>query len=62
MDRKRAALVLSILMMICFGGCVRVAGTAGYWKTGENGTVSKQAGFDTHRLVQKDQAPGSVTF
>ena len=51
----RCALILS--------GCVRVAGTAGYWHAGQDGPLeSKQAGFDTDTLVQKGKTPGSITL
>jgi hypothetical protein len=56
-------LFLCLALLAVFAcGCVRVAGTAGYWKTEPDGkTAVKQASFDTNRLVQKDEAPGSVT-
>jgi outer membrane lipoprotein-sorting protein len=50
-----------ITLSIFASGCVGVAGTAGFWKPEPDGkTAVKQASFDTNRLVQKDEAAGSV--
>lgn len=50
-----------MLLSVFASGCVRVAGTAGYWKAEPDGkTAVKQASFDTNRLVQKDETAGSV--
>ena len=58
-----ASLLLCFLAASFLSGCVRVAGTAGYWKTGQDGDLeSQQASFDTDRLVQKGKTPGSVTI
>ena len=49
------------LMVLTFQGCVRLAGGAGYWHTNAAGeTQSKQAGFDTNRLVPDGQSQGSI--
>jgi hypothetical protein len=45
-----------------FSGCVRVAGTAGYWHTNEEGGAqTKQVGFDSTNLVSKDKDQGRIT-
>ena len=52
----------TVLCAVFLSGCVSMAGTAGYWNTTPEGTTAmKQASFDTNKLVQKDEAPGSVT-
>lgn len=52
-----------LLCVVFLNGCVRVAGTAGYWNTGPDGQMeSKQAGFDTQKLVSKGKTPRSVTI
>lgn len=58
----RIILVISPLVFI-FQGCVRLTGSAGYWKTTPDGEVqSKQAGFDTANLVSKDKTTGNITI
>ena len=53
---------IAVLGTVFLSGCVRVAGTAGYWHSGQDGQLeSKQAGFDTNELVQKGKTPGSIT-
>ena len=57
-----AVTLCAVLLTVFLCGCVRVAGTAGYWHTGQEGQLeSKQAGFDTNDLVQKGKTPGSIT-
>ena len=52
---------IAVLLTVFLGGCV--SGSAGYWNTGPDGQLkSKQAGFDTANLVQKDKTLGSVTI
>jgi hypothetical protein len=56
-------LAIVALCALSAGGCVRVAGTAGYVHAGQDGQLeSKRAGFDTDKLVQKEKAPGSITL
>lgn len=54
----------AVLCAVFFlGGCVRVAGTAGYWHAGQDGQVeAKQTGFDTNALGQQGKTPGSITI
>ena len=43
-------------------GCVRVTGTAGYWKTDAEGeTTSKRATFDSADYVPGSPPPGDIT-
>lgn len=45
-----------------FAGCVRLGGSAGYWKTGTDGeTKSQQVDFDTARFFPSDPTQGSIT-
>ncbi|MFA5160457.1 MAG: hypothetical protein WC484_08155 [Candidatus Omnitrophota bacterium] len=58
--RTRFLLVLVCLLFL--SGCVRLAGGAGYWKTGASGeTTAKKVGFDTADYVPGSPAPGSIT-
>jgi hypothetical protein len=51
------------LLAACFSaGCVRVAGTSGYWHANEeDGIQAKRVGFDTAALASKDQDQGRIT-
>lgn len=50
-------------LIFLLGGCVRVTGTAGYWKTGEDGkTKAKRATFDTADYAPLGPSPGSIDF
>jgi hypothetical protein len=66
--RRKIFCVLSpalgaFFLIFLLGGCVRVAGTAGYWKTGEDSeTTAKRATFDTADYVSRDPSPGSIDF
>jgi hypothetical protein len=45
-----------------FSGCVRVAGTAGYWHANAEGEAqAKQVGFDTADLVPKGKDLGNIS-
>ncbi|HXV27595.1 MAG TPA: hypothetical protein VD913_01380, partial [bacterium] len=52
------------LFCFCFvsAGCVRVAGKAGYWHQGaeDEEPKTKQVGFDTQNIVDRDKTPGSI--
>ncbi len=51
-----------VLSAVFLGGCVRVAGGAGYWHTDQAGeTTAKKAGFDTANLIADHSAPGKIT-
>ncbi|MFA7254743.1 MAG: hypothetical protein WC133_01425 [Candidatus Omnitrophota bacterium] len=55
--------LVAVLLTVLLGGCVRVAGTAGYAKINADGeTTVKRAGFDTADLVSKNKTPGSITI
>ena len=47
----------------CFSGCIRLTGTAGYWKQGpqDEAPKVKQISLDTQKLVQPNTAPGDIT-
>ncbi len=52
----------ALLCVVLFSGCVRVAGGAGYWHTGQDGqTTAKTAGFDTADYIPGSPAPGKIT-
>lgn len=53
--RFKAALLL--VCLIFTGGCIRVAGNAGYWTQGSEDEAPQghQAGFDTQRLVPRKE-------
>ena len=55
--------LLSIVYCLCSCGCIRVAGSAGYWhKNPDEETVkSKQVGFDTEEITHPGKEPGSIT-
>jgi hypothetical protein len=54
--------LLAIIAGLVLSGCVRVAGTAGYWHTSQEGeSTAKQAGFDTAGLVPGNASPGKIT-
>ena len=58
----RTQFLLFLLCAVCLAGCVRVSGTAGYWKTGEEGeTTAKRASFDTADFVPGSPTPGKIT-
>ena len=66
---KRGTRPLLVALFLWFAascgltGCVRVAGTAGYWHAGQDGDMeAKSAGFDTNSLAQKGKTPGSITL
>lgn len=44
-------------------GCIRLAGTAGYWKQGPNEEApqAKQVHFDSNDLVYPDRPKGNIT-
>lgn len=66
--RRKIFCVLShtvgaFFLIFLLGGCVRVAGTAGYWKTGEDGeTTVQRATFDTADYVSRSPSSGSIDF
>lgn len=49
---KRLAILLIFVLLA--SGCIRLAGSAGYYKQGKDdeAPVSKSVGFDTQELVQ----------
>ena len=48
----RTPCLLAIIAGLVFSGCVRVAGTAGYWHSDTEGEgKAKQVGFDTTDFV-----------
>lgn len=53
-----------LLLCLAFSGCIRVAGTAGYYKQDSDdlSPKAKQVGFDTQNVVNKFKTPGSVEF
>jgi hypothetical protein len=60
MKRLRLFCLLSVVCCL-LSACIRLSGSAGYWKQGENDEVpkSKSVGFDTANL-DPDYAPGSI--
>lgn len=61
--KNSALLLLIVLGLAGFSGCIRIAGSAGYWKktAGEEAPEYNGASFDTQRLVQKKNQ-GSITM
>ena len=59
----RRFLSFFILVILFFSGCIRLTGTAGYWKKGseDESPKSKQVSFDTQDIVQPDRTKGSIT-
>lgn len=61
------SIVYGLLSLICLltivSGCVRLSGSAGYWKQGAEDAEPevKQVGFDTNKLLPGDQKQGSIT-
>lgn len=52
----------TVLCTVLLSGCVRVAGTAGYWKTGADGdATAKRASFDTADFMPGSPPPGDIT-
>ena len=62
---KKVFVPLALIFAFCalsLSGCVRVAGSAGYRKTGADGeTTEKRTSFNTANLVSKDKTQGSIT-
>ncbi|OQA56118.1 MAG: hypothetical protein BWY42_01158 [Candidatus Omnitrophica bacterium ADurb.Bin277] len=53
---------LFLLAVIFLCGCVRLTGSAGYWKTDPEGeTKSKRAAFDTAEFLPGSPHSGSIT-
>ncbi|MFA5167933.1 MAG: hypothetical protein WC530_05320 [Candidatus Omnitrophota bacterium] len=58
--KKIVCMLCIALYALSFGGCVRLAGGTGYWKTGASGeTTAKKIGFDTADYVPGSPAPDS---
>jgi hypothetical protein len=59
-------LFLSCLLIFAFlfSGCIRLTGSAGYWKKGseDEAPKSKTVGFDTQDLVDPDRPKGNITY
>ena len=54
--------ILCVLSLVCLlSGCIRLSGSAGYWKKGADDEVpkSKSVGFDTANL-NPNYAPGDI--
>lgn len=47
-----------------FSSCIRLTGSAGYWKQNENDEApqGKQIGFDSDDLVYPNRAKGDITL
>ena len=61
--RKGAFFLFVTICGLCFMGCVRLTGGAGYWTTSpDREAKAKQASFDTDNLVpkEKDKPSGIV--
>ena len=53
--------LLVLFLALAFSGCVRVAGGAGYWRTGpEEDTTAKRASFDTADFTPAAPPPGKI--
>ena len=53
---------LFLILVFLSGGCVRVAGSAGTWKTNAEGeTAAKSVGFDTNTLIPGGVNEGKIT-
>ena len=54
---------LMIFPALLLSGCVRLTGTAGYWKTDKQGNPdTKRATFDSADFFPGSPAPGSIDY
>jgi hypothetical protein len=61
--KKIILYLLPVLLIAVLSGCIRLAGSAGYYKQGteDKEPVSKSVGFDTQDLIDPDRPKGNIT-
>ncbi len=66
MKKTQQIAVALVLICLAYSGCVRVAGTAGYWHQGpeDEEPQGKQVTLDSQKLVpsNSDKTQGSIEY
>lgn len=62
-QRIRLLFLAPCLLPLLFFGCIRLQGSAGYYKKGpeDESPKARQVGFDTQKLIP-NRTPGSITM